>query len=112
MEINGKKVGLYYSIGADCDLEDEMEKVACPTWPAFLERLGTVQAYMKVAVILNKWYCLVYGGEKISEKDILSLPAGAMNDLFSSVDKAMEEGKKNNIKAKPVKGKNAESADE
>lgn len=112
MEINGKKIGLFYSIGADCDIDEEMEKVGCPTWAAFLERLGTVKAYIKIAVILNKWYCLKYGGDPINEKDLFLLPAGQMEQLWRSVDKAMAEGKKNDIKAKPVKGKNAESADE
>ena len=110
MEINGEKVGLYYSIGADCDIEDEMEKVACPTFPAFVERLGSIKAYAKLAVILNKWHCLMYGGEPIKEKDILLLPSGAMNDLLEAVDKPKEEGRKNEIKAKPVKGKKEESA--
>lgn len=110
MEINGKKIGLYYSIGADCDIDDEMEKVGCPTWPAFLERLGPVKAYIKVATILNKWYCLKNGGDPVSEKDLFLLPAGQLETIWPDVDKAMAEGRRNEIKAKPVKGKNAESA--
>ena len=111
MTINGRTLGLYYSIGADAEIDDEMQKIAVADFGAFIDRLGPGRAYAKLAAILNKWYCIQNGGEPISEKDFLLLSAHEFQNLREAVIKAMAEDKKTQIKAKPVKGKNAESAD-
>lgn len=110
MEINGKKVGFYYSIGADADIDDELQKIAVNDFVAMIDRLGAGPAYAKLATVLNKWYCMKNGGEPLGEKDFLMLPAGQIDELQNEVLRAMKEGRKMQIKAKPVKGKNAESA--
>ena len=111
MTIDGKSVGLYYSIGADAEIDDEMQKIAVTNFGGMIDRLGTGKAYAKIAAILNKWYCLKNGGDPLSEKDFLLLPAGEYETLEKDVIKAMTAGRETQIKAKPVKGKNAESAD-
>ena len=111
MTIDGKTVGLYYSIGADADIDDEMQKIAVANFGGMIDRLGSGKAYAKLAAILNKWYCMKNGGDPLSEKDFLLLPAWSYEELEREVIKAMSEGRKTEIKAKPVKGKNVESAD-
>lgn len=110
MTINGNKVGFLYSIGADCDIDDELKKVGVSDFLSFMERIGTAQAYAKIGAILNKWYCRKNGGDPISEADILMLPAGQLTTLQNDVSKAMAEGQKTEIESKPVKSKNAKSA--
>lgn len=109
MTIKGKKVGFLYSIGADCDIDDEMQKVGVADFISLMERIGTAQTYAKIGAILNKWYCMEHGGEPLSEKDFMMLPAGSLTELQDQVSKAIADGQKTEIKAKPVKSKNAKS---
>lgn len=108
MKIDGRDVGLLYTLGADCDIDDEMQKIGVTDFAAMIERLGVVKAYAKIAAILNKWYCLKNGGEPISETEILCAPAGDITGLEGAVVKALTEGRKTSIQAEP-KRKNVKS---
>lgn len=110
MKIDGKEVGFLYSIGADCDIDDEMQKIGVNDFPQMIERMGVTKAYVKLAAIMNKWWALKKGADPISETDFLTLNAGQLDALQKAVIKALEDGRKTEIKTKPVQGKNAESA--
>ena len=110
MTIGDKKIGFLYSIGADCEVDDEMQKVGVNDFISLMEHLGTSQTYIKLGAILNKWYCKANGGEPVSEDELFNLPAGALAVLEEEVSKAITEGQKTTIKAKPVPSKNAKSA--
>lgn len=110
MTIKGKETGFLYSIGADCDIDDEFQKLGVADFVSFMERTGTAQGYAKLGAILNKWYCKANGGEPITEADIMMLPAGALGELQTEVSKAIADGQKHEMEAKAVKSKNAKSA--
>lgn len=110
MKIDGKEAGFLYSIGADCDIDDELQKIGAQDFAGMIERLGTTKSYVKMAVILNKWWSMQHGTDPITEKDLMLLNAGNLETLQNAVLKAFQDGRKAGIKTQPVKGKNAESA--
>lgn len=106
MKVDGKTVGMLYSIGADCDMDDLMQAAGVNDFGALVERYGVAKTYAKLAAILNRWYCNANGGEPLTEKDFLLLRAAQLEELQRAVIKAMDEGRKQEIKTKP---KNAKS---
>lgn len=107
MKIKNKDIKLLYCIGADCELDDEMQKIGAVDFQQMLDVLGLAKTYAKVGAIMSKWYCIANGGEPVTEQEFLLLPADALTDLVKLVIKAMDEGRKQEIK---TKSKNAKSA--
>lgn len=96
-----------YSIGADCDMDDEMKKVGANDFSTMMLTLGTAQTYAKLGAILSKWYCMAHGGEAVTEEQFMLLPAGELDHLASAINKAMADGQKQEMK---TKSKNAKGA--
>lgn len=83
MKINDKEVGFLWSVGAFCDYNDYL--VANP-------EVSIARANIKKAVLMNKAYCEVYGGEPLTEAELTSQPVYVIDELFPAIKKAEEEG--------------------
>lgn len=112
MKINGKSVGMLYSIGADCDIDDLMQAHGVNDFGSLTERLGVAKTYAKLGEILSRWYCNAHSGEPLTEKDFLLLPAAQLQELEQAVVKALDEGRRQEVKSRAKKSKNAESVTE
>lgn len=110
MEVNGKKLDLHYSIGADIEIDDELTKVAAPDFATYVQKKGTAKAYIKIAGIMNKWACIKNGKEdaQISEKEMMTLDAAELEEIIEEVIGAFKAGQHREIETKEPK--NAESA--
>lgn len=115
--LNGRKIGLYYCLGASRELS---------ALAGGLEQIGdylkgdsatVMDRCAKVIQILNKWWCkaAACNGDKVEpvtwdELDIYLDPA-EMPDYMAAVVQAIEDGTKRTVKTKPVstKAKNVAS---
>lgn len=77
LEINGREIGLSYSVWAHCEFNDWVVKNA--------ER-SYVSAIVQKAAIMSKAYCRIHGGEPLTVKEILDLPEYVFEDLAIAVN--------------------------
>ena len=109
MEINGKKVDLFYSVGAKCELDRAAITSGCKNVGDMLTKLPT-EALLVSAVAMSKAHCTVHGGDPITRADIEALPAAQFEELSGLISEAINEGSSTSITTEEPKGKNAKRA--
>ena len=100
LEINGRKIGLYYSVWAHCEFNDWVVKNA--------ER-SYVSAIVQKAVIMSKAYCDKEGGKPLTAKEILGLPEYIFEELAQAVMDQEKADSTRTVEAEEPSG-NVESA--
>lgn len=107
MNVNGKQTGFLYCVGADCDIDDLMQKHGVNDFGSLLAAMGAGKGYAALGEILSKWYHKQHGGEPATAEDFMFLPAGDLSSLQEAVIQAMNDGERTEIKAKQKKAKAA-----
>ena len=110
MQINGKEVNLFYSVGAKCEIDRAAIVNNCKNVGDMLQKLPT-EAMLIAAVAMSKAYCTAYGGDAITRAEIETLPASQFDKLAELISDAINEGSATSVTTEAPKGKNARRAD-
>ena len=102
-EVNGREIGLFYSVWAHCEYND---------WIVKNQNTSVVRAIIQKAVIMSKAYCDVNGGKPLDPKEIMSLPEYVFEDLVDAVTEQEKTDCERTVEAEEPKGKNEEGAAE
>lgn len=105
MKINGREIGLFYSVGAHCELDDFI--VQHPN-------ISETHVRVQEAVILNHAYHLAHPEDKtapLTTEEILSLPNAVLDNLVREVAQKELEDSGLTVETEETEdtGKNAES---
>lgn len=114
MEINGKDIGFFYSVGAKIEFDEIMTSYGVKTMNDLDKKIGYLPMMVKLGVLLNKYYCLDNeGADSITEDEILYHTSGNILDEFMvAVMDAFAGGQEREVETEEKKGrrKNAGSA--
>ena len=110
MEINGKPVNLFYSVGAKCEIDLAALMSNCKNVGDMLKKLPT-EAMLAAAVAMSKAYCTAYGGDPITRAEIEALPVSQFDALSGLIGDAINQGSVTSVTTEAPKGKNAKRAD-
>lgn len=102
--INGREIGLYYSVWAHCEYSDWLLKNQ--------EDRSFSSGIVTEAVIMSKAYCKEHGGEPLTAKEILDLPACVFYDLLKAVQEQEKADSTRTVEVEEEPEKNGESAAE
>lgn len=102
MNINGKEIHFFYSVGARCEYEEYC--IANP-------KVSVTRAIIHKALIMNKAYNKANGiTDNITEAEIMSLSNGEFSVLAKEIDEQEKKDSAVTVEAEEKKTKNAESA--
>ena len=101
MRINGREIGLLYTIGAFCDYNDYL--VANP-------EVSIARANMQKAVIMSKAYCEVNGGEPLTLEEVKKLPVYVIDELFPAIQAAEKAGTERTVETQEKKDQGKKEA--
>lgn len=99
MQINGREVGLTYTIGVMCEIGDYVKKHA---------DASNVDVLVTCLIEMSKAYCAVHGGDPVTKEEIKSLPGSMYEQLQAEVLAIQEGDSATTVETKPVKGKKKE----
>lgn len=103
MIYNEKEYGFVYTVGAKCDIDQMLIDGGTREFQQYLEKHGEVALTIMLATALSKAYADVNGGDALTEKIIRTMPMDIYTELDSEVFKALTEGQKRTVEAKPSK---------
>ena len=105
MEIKGKEVKFFYSVGARCEYEEYI--IAHP-------KVSVSRALVNKAIIMNRAYNRANGinGGDITEKELLELPNAQFEEMALDLDAQEKKDSGITVETEEVKSKNGKSADQ
>lgn len=106
VKINGKEYGFFMNAWAMCEINDWII--------AHGQGRSAESAMVQKAAIMNKAYTDVHGGEKLTTKEVLALPAWEFGILCDEISKQEAIDCRRTVEDEPVEedeGKNAGSPD-
>lgn len=101
VEINGRKIDLFYSVRAHCEYDDYV----CDH-----PNVSITRAIIQKALIMSKEYCALHGGTPLASADIMGLPNSEYMKLMKAVVEQEAEDSGIEIETEPTE-KNAVSSD-
>lgn len=101
LEINGREIGLFYSVWAHCEWND---------WILKNQDRSYASALVQKAVIMSKAYCDENGGKPLATKEILNLPEYVFEELSKAVMEQEAADSVRTVETDDSDAKNAESA--
>lgn len=104
MDINGKEVNFFYSVGARCEYEEY-----CINHP----KASVTRAIINKAIIMNRAYNVangITGG--ITEKELMALPNERFEELALAIDAQEKKDSGITVETEEIKSKNGKSADQ
>lgn len=101
MKINGREIGLLYTVGAHLDFND---------WVVLHQKASMATANMQRAIACHRAYLESEGSDEkpITVEEIRRLPKYVYDELIEETMKAVEAGSKREVEL--AEQKNAESA--
>lgn len=102
LKINGREIGLYYSVWAHCEYNDWLLKNQ--------EERSFSSGILNEAIIMSKAYCRVHGGTPLTAKEILDLPAYEFHELLVAVQEQEKADSVRTVEVEDSQEKNGESA--
>lgn len=96
MNINGRDVGLVYTVGVLCNIADYMKDNP---------DVSGVRLTVFAAVEMSKAYCAIHGGEPLTEAEVLAMPGSKFQELDETIKAVQENDSEQTVETEPVKEK-------
>lgn len=103
MQINGKELKLFYSVGAKCDIDAKMLAADAPDLATYMAKYGGAAADVLYAEAMSRAYCEANGGEPVTEAELKSIPFADLSLLDAEVAAALGIGQEITVEAEPEK---------
>ena len=104
LEINGREIGLTYTVGAHCEFQDWIVKRG--------KDVSADHGVVQKALIMSKAYCEKNGGSPLTYEEVKDLPFYVLLELAEAVAKQEAKDSERTVETEEPKGKNGESAAE
>ena len=94
MQINGKELGMAYTVGAHVEWQN---------WIVANSEKSLVQAKLESVIIMHKWWCLqnkIPEKERVTREEILAQPNSIFDEMTDLAEAIMKNDKEVTVEAK------------